>query len=82
MIIYFGSDAKAAVNGFYVREKYHELSRTDTNISFIRLWFVLAFEVFLTNSCSISEYILVNPDEILAILKRFKPNSANPAEKS
>ena len=66
----------------YVREKSHELSRTDTNISFIRLLFVLAFGEFLTNSCSISEYILVNLDGTLAIFVRFKPNAADPAEQS
>ena len=43
---------------------------------------VLAFGVFLTNSCSISEYILVNPDGILAIFVRFKPNAADPAQQS
>ena len=40
------------------------------------------FRSILTNSCSMSEYILVNPDGILAIFVRFKPNAADPAEQS
>ena len=57
------------------RKQYHELSRTATDF----LLFV-AFGVFLTDLCSISEYILVNRYGIFAIFVRFKPNADDPAD--
>ena len=36
---------------------------------------ILPFGVFLTDSRSISEYILVSHDGIVAIFARFKPNA-------
>ena len=54
-----------------------------TRISIYRTSFVLAFGVFLTDSCRISEYILINRDGILAYscdssrMQPIPPNSRN-----
>ena len=50
----------------YFREKISRIVKNSHEFPFIRTLFVLAFGVFLTDSCSISEYILVNRDGILA----------------
>ena len=66
----------------YFREKISRIVKNSHEFPYIRTRFVFAFGVFLTDSCSISEYILVNCDEILPIFVRFKPNAAYPAEQS
>ena len=60
----------------YYREKISRIVKNSHEFSFIRTRLVLALGVFLTDSCSISECILVNRGGILAIFVRFKPNAA------
>ena len=50
----------------YFREKISRIIKNSHEFPFIRTRSVLAFGVFLPDSCSISKYILVNRDEILA----------------
>ena len=68
--IYFGSNVQAGSGKWLLylilERQSHELSRTATNFPLFVHDSSLAFGVFLTDSCSISEYILVNRDGILA----------------
>ena len=66
----------------YFREKVSRIVKNCHGFPFIRTVFVFTLGVFLTNSSSISEYILVNRNGTLGIYVRFKPNAANPAEQS
>ena len=67
----------------YFRENISRIVKNRHEFPFIRTSFVLAFGVFFTDSCSISEYILVNRDEILAYscdssrMQPIPPNSCN-----
>ena len=66
----------------YFRETILRFVKNSHEFPYIHTRFVFAFGVFLTDSCSISEYILGTCDEIFAIRVRFKPNAADPAEHS
>ena len=57
----------------YFREKISRIVKNSHEFHFIRTRFVISFGVFLTDSCSISEYILV-----LGIFVRFKRMQPTP----